>query len=129
MDLLDIQFTPRTVKEIEQVSKESIVKLVGNYSMTTVFTLIQRGFRFDETQTDHWIAKYLEEQGDMFALYYELMEILLKKGLSPKGIAEEMPAMFQEAKWIKEKKAPEVVPQEVEEKKNTSTKPGKEEKS
>lgn len=127
MDLLDIQFTPRTVKEIEQVSKESIVKLVGNYSMTTVFTLIQRGFRFDETQTDHWIAKYLEEQGDMFALYYELMEILLKKGLSPKGIAEEMPGMYKEAKWIKEKEAP--VLEEEKEKQSTSTKPGKEEKS
>ena len=53
MELLDIQFTPRTVKEIEQVSKKSIVELVGSYSMTTVFTLIQRGFRFDEAQTDH----------------------------------------------------------------------------
>jgi len=127
MDLLDIQFTPRTVKEIEQVSKESIVKLVGNYSMTTVFTLIQRGFRFDETQTDHWIAKYLEEQGDMFALYYELVEILLKKGLSPKGIAEEMPEMYKEAKWIKAKEPP--VPMEKREEQSTSTKPGKEEKN
>ncbi len=126
MELLDIQFTPRTVKEIEQVSKKSIVELVGNYSMTTVFTLIQRGFRFDETQTDHWIAKYLEEQGDMFALYYELMEILLKKGLSPKGIAEEMPTMYKEAKWIKEKEAPVL---EEKEQKSTSGKPGKEEKN
>jgi hypothetical protein len=120
MELLDIQFTPRTVKEIEQVSKKSIVELVGNYSMTTIFVLIQRGFRFDETQTEHWIEKYMEEQGDMFALYYELMEILLKKGLSPKGIAEEMPTMYQEAKWIKEKEAPL---------EDTSTKPGKKEKS
>lgn len=128
MELLDIQFTPRTVKEIEQVSKKSIVELVGSYSMTTVFTLIQRGFRFDEAQTDHWIKKYLQEQGDLFALYYELMEILLKKGLSPKGIAEEMPTMFKEANWIKDKEAPQVAT-EVKEKKGTSTKPGKEEKN
>lgn len=128
MELLDIQFTPRTVKEIEQVSKKSIVELVGSYSMTTIFTLIQRGFRFDEAQTDHWIGKYLQEQGDLFALYYELMEILLKKGLSPKGIAEEMPTMFKEANWIKEKEAPQVEI-EVEREKNTSTKPGKEEKN
>jgi hypothetical protein len=116
------------VKEIEQVSKKSIVELVGSYSMTTVFTLIQRGFRFDEAQTDHWIGKYLQEQGDLFALYYELMEILLKKGLSPKGIAEEMPTMFKEANWIKEKEAPQVEI-EVKKEKNTSTKPGKEEKN
>lgn len=128
MDLLDIQFTPRTVKEIEQASKKSIVELVGSYSMTTVFTLIQRGFRFDEAQTDRWIEKYLQEQGDLFALYYELMEILLKKGLSPKGIAEEMPTMFKEANWIKYKEAPQVAT-EVKEEKGTSTKPGKEEKN
>lgn len=128
MDLLDIQFTPRTVKEIEQASKKSIVELVGSYSMTTVFTLIQRGFRFDEAQTDRWIEKYLQEQGDLFALYYELVEILLKKGLSPKGIAEEMPTMFKEANWIKDKEAPQVAT-EVKEEKGTSTKPGKEEKN
>lgn len=128
MELLDIQFTPRTVKEIEQVSKKSIVELVGSYSMTTVFTLIQRGFRFDEAQTNRWIEKYLQEQGDLFALYYELMEILLKKGLSPKGIAEEMPTMFKEANWIKDKEAPQVAT-EVKEEKGTSTKPGKEEKN
>ena len=35
------------------------------------------------------------------------MEILLKS-LSPKGIAEEMPTMFKEANWIKDKEAPQV---------------------
>lgn len=109
MDITEIKFTPRTIKEIEDVAKVSIVKLMSDYSMTTVFLMVKKGYNLNDEQTDYAIEKYLEEQGDLFALYYELVEILLKKGLSPKGMAEEMPTLFLEANFKKEKKAPLVI--------------------
>ena len=106
MDIAEIKFTPRVIKEIEDVAKTSIVKLMSDYSMTTVFLMVKKGFNYSEEQTDHAIDKYLEEQGDMFALYYEIVEVLLKKGLSPKAMEDEMPTLFLEANFKKEKKAP-----------------------
>lgn len=83
---IEMDFTPRTIKEIEDVGKKPFLELIQDYSMGNILLFVQKGAKLDEEQADSKITKYFEEGGDFMGLYVEIMEKLKDRGFLPKAV-------------------------------------------
>lgn len=84
---MELRFTPRTVKEIEDRSKKPITDVVGDFSVTNLALLIEKGGKFDnENQALDAMEKHFEEGNDMMGLFLDIMDKLQSAGFLPKAL-------------------------------------------
>lgn len=84
---MELKYTPRTIKEIEDVSKKPMVETISDYSMKTMVLFIRKGLEVDEDKAYTAIEKYLAVDGnDMLSLYFMILEKLQELGFIPKSV-------------------------------------------
>lgn len=85
---MELNFTPRSVKEIEDRSKRPVTELLSKFSVSTLALLVEKGAKLDnEDQALDMIEKHFaEEGGDMFSLYVDIMERLQVAGFFPRKL-------------------------------------------
>lgn len=85
---MELKFTPRTIKEIEDITKNPVSDLLATISIGNLAILVRKGAGLDnEDQALDLIEKnFIEEGGDMYTLYVDILEIMQKSGFFPKGV-------------------------------------------
>lgn len=98
----NIEFTPRTVKEIEDRMKKPLMQAVGDMSMTALATFVMRGLRTDEKGAYGAISLYLKENpsNDTMSLQILIIEKLERSGFLPRSLnlAEKVRGGLEKAK-------------------------------
>jgi hypothetical protein len=84
---MELKFTPRKIKEIEDLTKRPIGELLAEFSVDSISKLIWKGADLDSAdQALDVMEKEFNEGSDLYALYVEIMEKLQKSGFFPKGV-------------------------------------------
>lgn len=81
---MELSFTPRDIKEIEDVFRKPLTDIVGDYSMRMLELFVRKGMKVDEVQAENAIEAYLKEGNDLMALYILILERLQGQGFLPK---------------------------------------------
>ena len=84
----NLEFTPRTIKEIEDRTKKPLMQAVGDISMTSLATIVMRGLRTDEKGAYGAISLYLKEsnENDTMTLQILIIEKLESTGFLPRSL-------------------------------------------
>jgi len=87
---MQLKFTPRGIREIEQEKKVPFHSLLADYSVTTLQLFIKKGMGRGVTdqQADDAIEEYLKDKG-LEELYLDIMEQLQVDGFLPKALKVE----------------------------------------
>ncbi len=99
-----LHYTPRTVHEIEQGAKKSIMEAVGDLTMENLCFLIMKGLNCKEKEADKAIEEYLEEtQKDTMEIRIAIIRRLETQGFLPKAlkIAEKLSDGIEQAANMK----------------------------
>ncbi len=83
---LELNFTPRTIKEIEDVGKKPFIDMIQDYSMGNLALFVGKGLGVDENSAFTKIEKYFADGGDFMTLFVEIMEQLKERGFLPKNV-------------------------------------------
>jgi hypothetical protein len=84
---MELHYTSRTIKEIEDVARVPIYEAISDFSMKTVLLLVRKGLDVPEEQAYSAIDKWLaQEDQDIFTLYVYCLKEIKKAGLLPKQI-------------------------------------------
>ena len=83
---LELNYTPRTIKEIEDAGKKPFLDLIQDYSMGNLAVFVAKGLKINEDEAYNKIEKYFAEGGDFMSLYVEIMEQLKERGFLPKAV-------------------------------------------
>jgi parvulin-like peptidyl-prolyl isomerase len=87
---MQLKFTPRSIREIEQEKKVAFHSLLADYSITTLQLFVKKGMGIGITdqQADDAIEEYLKDKG-LEELYLDIMEQLQVDGFLPKALKVE----------------------------------------
>lgn len=97
---MELNYTPRSIAEIEDIKKKPITDVIGDFSMSNIALFVQKGMRVSEEKAFGEIEKYFEAGGDMVALYLTILEALQKKGFLPKALnIKELRAKMENLKF------------------------------
>lgn len=83
---MELNYSPRDIKEIEDVSKKPLTDTIADFSMKTIELFVRKGLKVDEEGAFNEIQKYLDEGNDLIALYILIMEKLQSRGFLPKAL-------------------------------------------
>lgn len=84
---MELKFTPRKIKEIEDLTKSSIADLLSDLSVDNVSKLVWKGADLDNVdQALDLMEKEFEAGSDLYTLYVDIMEKLQNAGFFPKGV-------------------------------------------
>lgn len=85
---MELKFTPRTVKEIEDRARRPITELMSVVSVSNVALFVEKGAGLsNENQALDAIEKHFtQEGGDLVTLFVTIMEKLQEAGFLPRGI-------------------------------------------
>lgn len=96
---MELNFTPRTIKEIEDVKKRPIQDIVGEFSFNNVILFVQKGLKIDENEALNVIEKELEGGIDTMEIWLNILDNLIAKGFLPKALnTAEIRAKLKEMK-------------------------------
>jgi len=97
---MELKYTPRTIKEIEDITKKPLQDVLSDFSMSTIVIFVQKGMAIDEDKAYEKIDEYLKGGKDIFILYTEIMEKLQDAGFLPRqlDLKKVKKSMAQEAK-------------------------------
>jgi hypothetical protein len=92
---MELKYTPRAIKEIEEESKRPVQDTLADFSMKTILLFVRKGLMISEEEAYKVIEDYLAEGKDTFELYLEITEKLQEGGFLPrklnlKKVQEEM---------------------------------------
>ena len=83
---MDLRFTPRRVKELEDKAHKPITQMVSDSSVTSMVVFVRSGLGLDnDEQALGAIETYLNEGGDMFDLLFLIIEKLQVGGFLPRA--------------------------------------------
>ncbi len=84
---MELKYTPRTVKEIEDRAKRPITDVVGAFSVGNVSLLVEKGAGLaNEGEALDAIEKAFEEGTDLMTLYLDILDVLKASGFLPKAL-------------------------------------------
>lgn len=85
MKKMELKFTPRTVKELEQRAKMPYLDYLGEFGMASITLWAEKGWNVEEKVAENRLEKYLaEDDNDIFTFYTEIVDSLKKGGLLPR---------------------------------------------
>lgn len=87
---MEFKFTPRTVKEIEDVAGKGYQEVLSEYSLSNVVLFVRKGLGIDEKAAYKKIEEYLEnEENNLPGLFLEITEAMQRDGFLPRrGLGE-----------------------------------------
>jgi len=95
-----LDYTARSIREIETETRKSIVELLQEFSMSTIHLFVKKGLGIgaNAEEADKVIEEYLADGKDIFELYIEILELLRNKGFLPKSVDFQSVKQAQEIK-------------------------------
>lgn len=84
---MELQYTARSIAEIENEAKKPITDVVGDYSMKTIVLLVKKGLGMGKSDDDAYnvIETFLKEN-EMTELYLQILERLQGGGFLPRAL-------------------------------------------
>jgi hypothetical protein len=97
---MELNFTPRTINEIENQMKQPIEMVVGNSLLSNLNLLIRKGMGINETEADKTIMEFFAEGNDKFKLQLFIMKRLEDQGFLSQEfrMSETIPQKMAEAR-------------------------------
>lgn len=84
---MELSYTPRDIKEIEDITKKPITEVIADYSMTSLLLFVRKGLHISEEEAGKEIEEYFGEgENDMTALYILILEKLQARGFLPRAL-------------------------------------------
>ncbi len=85
---MELKFTPRTIKEIEDITKNPVSDLLTTISISNLAILVRKGagLENEDQALDLMDKDFNENGGDMYTLYVDILENMQKSGFFPKGV-------------------------------------------
>jgi hypothetical protein len=86
---MELKFTPRRIKELEDRIKMPFTTLFNNFSIADLAQLVACGMNIDTDKALDELEKHFDEGGDMVNLFLTIMETLQTNGFLPKALSVE----------------------------------------
>jgi len=83
---MELKYTPRAIREIEEESRRPMQDILSDFSMNTLLLFVKKGLGVDEDGAYKAIEEYLAEGKDTLELYTEISEALQKSGFLPRKL-------------------------------------------
>jgi len=92
---IELNFTPRTIKELEDKAKRSFAEVLQDFSMKSVILFVEKGCRVSEEAAEKKVEEYMSSGGNLLELYNQIMTQLTERGFL--GDPKEMEKAKKEA--------------------------------
>lgn len=83
---MELSYTPRDIKEMEDVMKCPISEGIADMSMKNLTLLVRKGLKVSEDEAFNEIGKYLEEGKDSTELFIEIVKRLEAQGFLSRSL-------------------------------------------
>ena len=99
----NLNFTPRTINEIEDQTKKPITAVIADVSMRTITLFVKKGLNLkDDNEASDAIDTYLSDDKDIYDLYMMILERLQTKGFLPRALdLKEVKTLMQNPETFK----------------------------